>query len=263
MASSNKNAAFPVYDKTKKNVVFVLYDKVTLVDFVGATEVFNNVFVNNKPLYNIHWLAPGLAPITTSENMRVLPTGTFTEPVPGLKTLKNIDILFVPGGNWEGIANCMTDKAYMQFITNTAKHATWTGSVCTGAFLLAATGELTKCLATTYWSQLNNLSLMAAKYNFTVVPGYPRFLLDDARKRFTGGGISSSLDLALKLTEQLYGKAVAEKAQLFIQYAPGPSVSAGDPAEAPPVISAEVQAMQTGYTGGFQQFLQGFLKGKK
>jgi cyclohexyl-isocyanide hydratase len=261
MATSK--TAFPVYDKTKKNVVFVLYDNVTLVDFVGATEVFNNVFVNNKQLYNIHWLAPSLAPITTSENMRVLPTGTFTEPVPGLKTLRNIDILFVPGGNWNGIAKCMTDNAYIQFITNTAKHATWTGSVCTGAFLLAATGQLTKCLATTYWSQQNNLALMAAKYNFTVVPGYPRFLLDDARKRFTGGGISSSLDLALKLTEQLHGKAVAEKAQLFIQYAPGPPVSAGDPAEAPPVISARVQAMQTGYTGGFEKFLQEFLKRKK
>ena len=254
---------FPRYNKKNKNVVFVLYDNVTLVDFIGATEIFNNVYVNNQQHYNIHWLAPTLKPITTSESMQVMPTGTFTEPVKGQKTLSNVDILFVPGGNWEGIAYCMTDNAYLQFIKAAAKNAVWTGSVCTGAFLLAATGLLNKCLTTTYWSQLSNLQMLGATYNFTVVPGFPRFLLDEGKKRFTGGGISSSLDLALKLTEQLHGKAVAEKAQLFIQYAPGPPVNSGDPYEASPEIGAAVQEMQTNYTTGFKQFLEGFIKNKK
>ncbi len=253
---------FPRYDKSKKNIVFILYDNVTLVDFVGATEVFNNVYVNNAQHYNIHWLAPTLKPITTSESMQVMPTGTFDEPAPTQKTLKNIDMLFVPGGNWQGIANSMTDSAYLKIINSMAKTALWTGSVCTGAFLLAITGQLTNCLTTTYWSQLNNLQMLAAKYNFTVVPGFPRFLLDVDKRRFTGGGISSSLDLALKLTEQLHGKAVAEKAQLFIQYAPGPPVNSGDPYEASPEIGAAVQTMQTDYTGGFKQFLEDFLKSK-
>lgn len=261
MTEKNKSV-FPRYDKKKKNIVFVLYDNVTLVDFVGATEVFNSVYVNNQPYYNIHWLAPTLQPITTSEGMRVLPTGSFDEPIAGKKTLNQVDILFVPGGNWEGIAASMTSNAYLQFIKKCAKHAVWTGSVCTGAFLLAATGLLKGCLATTYWSQLNNLRLLGSKYNFTVVPGFPRFLLDMSNKRFTGGGISSSLDLALKLTEQMHGSKVAEKAQLFIQYAPGPPVHAGDPYEASPEIGAAVQSMQTDYTEGFRKFLEAFIKGK-
>lgn len=227
---------------TTHNIVFVLYNGVTLVDFVGATEVFNNV-----PGFQLHWLAPDNQPITTSEKMKVLPTGTFNDAP------EEVEILFIPGGGSEGVNNAMFSNVYREFISKTAERAAWTGSVCTGAFILAAAGCLNNCMVTTYWSQLGNLALLNEKYQFTVMPGFPRFLLDEQHNRFTGGGISSSLDLALKLTEHIMGRTTAEKAQLGIQYAPGPPVQAGDPSEAPPQITFEMLQQEAGYTAAMKE----------
>lgn len=230
-------------DDKIKNVVFVLYDYVTLVDFTGATEVFNNV-----PNFVIHWLAPTMQPITTSENMKVLPTGTFDE------SPKDIEILFIPGGNYKGIAASMFDERYRNFIGEASVRAVWTGSVCTGAFILAAAGGLTNCHVTTYWSQLQNLSLLHDKYGITVEQHqYPRYLIDASQKRFSGGGISSSIDLALELAIRIAGNATSQMAQLFIQYAPGPPNQSGDPSQAPPEITKEAIAMQTDYTAHIKE----------
>lgn len=220
-----------------KNVVFVLFNAVTLMDFVGATEVFNNT-----PNFVIHWLAPTMDAITTSENMQVLPTGTFDD-VPD-----SIEILFIPGGNYKGIASCMFDSEYQNFITNASVHANWVGSVCTGAFILAATGAFNNCTITTYWSQLGNLALLNEKFGISVAAGYPRYLVDVEKKRFSGGGISSSVDLALKLVQVIVDEDTSQKAQLFIQYAPKPPNQSGDPSQAPSAITAEVTAMEASYT---------------
>lgn len=228
---------------TNKNVVFVLFDDVTLVDFTGATEVFNNV-----PNFVLHWLAPTMDPITTSENMKVLPTGTFADAP------ADIEILFVPGGNYKGIAASMFDERYRSFLAAASARAVWTGSVCTGAFILAAAGGLTDCHATTYWSQLHNLSLLKEKYGITVDQDhYPRYLIDAEKKRFSGGGISSSIDLALELTRQVVDNKTSQTAQLFIQYAPGPPNQSGDPSQAPPEITKEVTAMEEGYTANINE----------
>jgi len=232
------NPVFKTTDNAIKNVVFVLFDTVTLVDFTGATEIFNNV-----PNYVLHWLAPTMDPVTTSENMQVLPTGTFDDAP------EAIEILFIPGGNYKGVSASMFDVRYRHFIAEASARATWTGSVCTGAFILAAAGGLTNCHVTTYWSQLHNLSLLKDKYGITVDQHhYPRYLIDAKQKRFSGGGISSSIDLALELVKRIEGNTASQMAQLFIQYAPGPPNQSGDPSQAPPEITKTVTAMEAGYT---------------
>jgi cyclohexyl-isocyanide hydratase len=233
----NPNFTASVTNAAPQNVVFVLYNAVTLMDFVGATEVFNNT-----PNFVIHWLAPTMDAITTSENMQVLPTGTFDD-VPD-----NIEILFIPGGNYKGIASCMFDSEYQNFITKASVNANWVGSVCTGAFILAATGAFNNCSITTYWSQLGNLALLHEKFSITVAAGYPRYLVDVEKKRFSGGGISSSVDLALALVQVIVDNETSQKAQLFIQYAPGPPNQSGDPSQAPSAITTEVTAMEASYT---------------
>jgi cyclohexyl-isocyanide hydratase len=233
------------------NVVFVLYDEVTLVDFIGATEVFNNV-----PNAQIYWLAPTTDAVTTSEKMKILPTDSFEE---ALKKLEYIDVLFIPGGNYKGVEYVIFNDAYRVFITAAAARSNWAGSVCTGGFIAAAMGLLKGCTVSTYWSQIPNFSLLQEKYGFTIAPGYPRFLIDETHKRFSGGGISSSLDLALALTEKIFDKSTAEKAQLFIQYAPGPPVQAGDPGEAPPLIIEEVLEEQAAYTGEMYEMVKRML----
>ena len=160
------------------------------------------------------------------------------------------DVLFVPGGGADGVIAAMFDPVLQRFLTEQASKVRWVGSVCTGAFVLAAAGLIAGCEVTTYWSQLENLALLGEKLKIRIAKDCPRAVFDPARCRFTGGGVSSSLDLTLELVEKiaaersLDGKALAQQAQLSIQYAPKPHVHAGDPCEAPPALVKAIRELQ-------------------
>ena len=214
-------------------VGFPLYQGCTLLDFAGATQIFafTGIF---KPI----WIAKTKDPIETTELIEVLPGYTFGDHPP-------LDIVFVPGGGGEGVSAAMLDPDYQGWLKKVAPGAQWVGSVCTGGLVLAASGLLDGCSATTYWSARPVLAMFPA---VTLVPGYPRWHIDEEKRRFSGGGISSSLDLALRLVEVLAGVEAAEKTQLSNQYAPAPPVHAGDPTEASPELLIEVTQGQASFT---------------
>lgn len=219
-----------------QTVGMVLYNGCTLLDFAGATQIF--AFPPGN--YTVKWLASTMDPITTTEDVRVMPHATF-EDAPA------IDILFVPGGG-PAVGAVMNDPTYLDFIRDVAKKARFVGSVCTGAFILAAAGVFDGHEATTYWSQLDNLRLFP---DLRVPEGYPRYVISG--NRFSGGGISSSIDLALELTLRLAGPADAQTHQLCNQYAPDPPVRAGDPSQAPPALTEGILAGQASFTAEMRE----------
>ncbi len=227
-------------------VGFPLYEGCTLVDFAGATQVFGAPY-GFKPI----WIASKKGSITTTEGIRVLADYSFDDH-------PHIDILFVPGGG-DKVAETMQNTNYLDFLSRTAETAIWRGSVCSGAFLLAAAGVLKNCTATTYWSQIPNLRLLADEMNLYIPTYFPRFLVDEESKVFTGGGISSSLDLALDLVLKIKGKEIAQKTQLYIQYQPLPPVNAGDPPHAPDYITKELRDADTDYTATMKAAVERLL----
>ncbi len=214
-----------------KHVGMVLYEGCTLLDFAGATQIF--AFPGD---YSVSWLAPSLDPITTTENVKVLPHATFDNAPDAL------DVLFVPGGGG-AVAQVMNDPVYVNFVKQKGEKARFAGSVCTGAFIVAAAGLFDGHEATTYFSQLDNLRLFP---NVKVPYGYPRYVVSG--NRFSGGGVSSSIDLALELVLRIDGLTQAQTHQLCNQYAPEPPVRAGDPSQAPPGLTAQILKVQEGYT---------------
>lgn len=221
------------------NVVFPLYQGSTLLDFAGATEVFS--FGAGFP---VTWVAETCEPIVTTENVSVLPGKTFDQI---LADGSAIDLVFVPGGG-ESVGTEMQNPKFLHFLREAAARAQWVGSVCTGAFLLASAGLLHGCQATTYWSQRPNLKLFHPSTGLIVPPGYPRWVIDEPNRRFTGGGVSSSIDLALELVQRLKGVEARQAAQLAIQYAPAPpEPPSGDPTLAPPEIVVEVTEGQASF----------------
>jgi len=210
-------------------VVFPLYNGSTLLDFAGATQIFS--FAGFQTV----WAAPTKDPITTTEKVQVLPGCTFADA-----TAQPIDILFVPGGGSK-VADVMLDKeqTYINFLKAAAPGAQYAGSVCTGAFLLATAGLLDGYEASTYWSQRENLALFP---NVRVSAGYPRWVIHGTR--FTGGGISSSIDLALELVSLISGPTQSMSTQLASQYAPNPPFASGDPGQAPPEVTSAVRQSQ-------------------
>ncbi len=205
-------------------VGFPIYQGSTLLDFAGATQVF--AFT---PGFEPVWLAPTCDPVETTEKVRVLPTATFADA-------GRIDILFVPGGG-DAVAKVMRDPVYLDFVRDKGAAAKMAGSVCTGAFIAAAAGLFDGVEATTYWCQRENLALFP---HLRVSAGYPRWVVHG--NRFSGGGISSSIDLALALVSFLSGPSQSMSTQLAVQYAPGPPFHSGDPSEAPPEITAALLA---------------------
>lgn len=218
-------------------VGFPLFDRVTLVDFVGATQIFSQA-EGFTPM----WLAPEIRPYETTEKtlyqqpICITPQFTFRDR-------PKIDILFCPGGNpgyydesigkGPGYIGAMFDgddpNGYQQFMRDVSQEADWCGSVCTGAFILAAAGLFDGCTATTYWSVIEELR----RFPLINVPkNYPRALIDGSKGRFSGGGVSSSLDLALALVKEISDEKVAARAQLDAQYSPDPIINFGDPARA-------------------------------
>ena len=209
-------------------VGFPIYDGCTLLDFAGATQIFSQWVAAG---FESVWLAPSRDPVRTSEGVQVLPSRCFDDP--GV-----IDILFVPGGG-EEVGKVMQDPAYVDFVRQAGQAARFAGAVCTGAFIAAAAGLLDDCEATTYWSQRENLALFP---RITVAAGYPRWVFSG--NRFTGGGVSSSIDLALELVDRLAGPTKCQEAQLSTQYAPRPPFDSGDPATAPPEVTTAVHTNQ-------------------
>ncbi|GAB3386254.1 DJ-1/PfpI family protein [Lysobacter fragariae] len=217
------------------NVGFALYPGCTLLDFAGATQIFayTDVF---KPV----WIAANRDPIATTEGVTVNPNATFNDHPP-------LSIVFVPGGGDTGVGAAMLDPLFQAWLKREAGTAEWVGSVCTGALILAAAGAFDGCAATTYWSARSVLAMFP---EITVVPGYPRWHVDEARRRFSGGGISSSLDLALRLIEVIGNVEQARLSQLRNQYAPQPPLHSGDPTEASPELVIEVTQSQASFTAG-------------
>lgn len=200
-------------------VAFPLYTDVTLLDFAGATQIFSMAG------FRVLWVGENHDPVQTSEGVAVYPNATYDHPRGDLK------ILFVPGGF--STHEAMVNEPLLDYVRAASQVAEWRGSVCTGAFLLAAAGRLRDVEATSYWAQLGNLMLLERKFGIRVAEGFPRGIFDDKQKIFTGGGVSSSIDLALELLIKMDMREAAQVGQLINQYAPAPPINAGDPSTAP------------------------------
>lgn len=201
------------------NIVFVLFENVTQLDFAGPVQ-----FLSRMPGAKIFVASKDGGPVTTDCGFSILPTTGFAD-------CPQADIICVPGGH--GVREAVADAAIVDFVRQQGENAAWVTSVCTGAFILGVAGLLQGKRATCHWGYTHLLPLVGATHEAA------RVVRDG--NLVTAGGVTSGIDFAIELIAMISGEDVARSIQLALEYDPAPPFVGGTPATAPPPILANLR----------------------
>jgi YHS domain-containing protein/putative intracellular protease/amidase len=182
-------------------VAFLVSEGAVIIDFCGPWEVFQDVSVPGRQgdVFHLYTVAETTRPIRASGGMRIVPDYTFA-------TAAAPKVIVIPaqGGRSE---------ATLEWIRRASKTADLTMSVCTGAFLLAQTGLLSGKAATTHHSGYRRFAM---EFPQVRLERGARFVEDG--NLATAGGLSSGIDLALRVVERYFGREVATRTADQMEY---------------------------------------------
>jgi transcriptional regulator GlxA family with amidase domain len=190
----------PRIPPTARRVEILVFPRVQLLDVAGPLQVLAtaNEFAierGESPPYDPYIVAPRAGPITTSAGLTLIAETLPSSP-------RTIDTVLIAGGH--GVDDVATDRHVLRWITRRGRHARRIASVCTGSFLLAATGLLDGRRATTHWRRCAEL---ARRYSALRVESDPIFVRDG--DVWTSAGVTAGIDLALAFVEADLGRAAA------------------------------------------------------
>jgi len=184
------------------SVAFVLSDGATMIDFAGPWEVFQDVVVTvgdqKKQAFSLFTVAETTDPIRASAGMKIIPDYTFeTAPAP--------KIVVIPAQRGNPALHKYLQKVYEQTDV--------TMSVCTGAFQLGRAGLLAGKEATTHHDFFDRFEQM-----FPDVKLKRGLRFVEGPKISTAGGLTSGIDLALRVVERYFGRKIAEQTATYMEY---------------------------------------------
>src|SRR5881396_1892011 len=182
-------------------VAFVISNGAQVIDFTGPWEVFQDVMVPGRAdrPFRLYTVSEATSPIHTSGGMTIVPDYTF-ENAPAPK------VIVIPAQSRPG-------EATLEWIRKSTKSTDVTMSVCTGAFLLARTGLLSGKAATTFHGAFVSFAMQFPDIR---LKRGARFVEDG--NLASSGGLSSGIDLALRVVERYYGRDVAQKTAYTMEY---------------------------------------------
>ena len=177
-------------------VAILALDQVIPFDLATPIEVFSRSRLpDGRPAYRVR--VCGASPTVDA--------GMFTlRPSWGLDGLADADTIILPGCSELGPA---PDEKAVAAVRQAAARGTRIASICSGAFVFAATGLLDGLRATTHWVAAAEL---AARYPRIEVD--PDVLYVDNGQFITSAGAAAGLDMCLHLIRRDYGSAVAADA---------------------------------------------------
>ncbi|MEY4579047.1 MAG: HTH-type transcriptional regulator CdhR, partial [Pseudomonadota bacterium] len=130
-----------------------------------------------------------------------------------------IDTFIVAGGSVRHLLLATQKPELLAHIERIAKLARRVASVCTGAFLLAATGLLENKRATTHWAACDILQQL---YPAVRVERDPIYTQDG--QIYTSAGASTGVDLSLALVREDHGHELAQEiARWLVLYVQRPA----------------------------------------
>src|SRR5205809_1513960 len=174
---------------------------VNLSSITGSFEILSraNDFwrkMGNKPMMDIR-----IAGFVTELELNA---GLFSIHPLDIREIKKTDLLIIPSIGHEYDNVLKENTALIDWIRGQYKHGAEIASICTGAFLLAATGLLEGKTCSTHWNAVAGFRRLFPNINLqidkliTVEPGI-----------YTNGGAYSFLNLVLFLVEKHFNRQTA------------------------------------------------------
>lgn len=232
-----------VFGKPKKEIRTIgilVYDGVNDLDFMNPRYVFGQV-VGAKVM--LIALKPGL--FKTVSGIEIRPDTTIDE-------VQQLDILIIPGG-FKGTVEAAYNEKVLDWIRKVDQTTTYTGSVCTGAWILGATGLLKGRNVTTNWFDAKE---KMAQYGAHFVQ--ERYTRDG--KYWTSAGVTAGLDMSLAILKDNWGSNYAQAVMLDLEYDPAPPITGGTPGRTDPDV---LQMMTELYKAGFNPVIDSLEQRKK
>jgi transcriptional regulator GlxA family with amidase domain len=186
---------------TPRLVVFLVYDDMNLLDLAGPLQAF---FTANRisessggaAMYQTVVASVRGGGVTSSAGLSV-----DTVSVAALKAMKIDTLITVGGCKGEEFIAC---PELVSWIADRAATVRRLCSVCTGAFILAAAGQLCGRRVATHWAWADRLQRL---YPEIEVDADALFIQDGAV--WTSAGVTAGIDMSLALIEADHGHHIA------------------------------------------------------
>jgi transcriptional regulator GlxA family with amidase domain len=187
-------------------IAALAYPDVQLLDIVGPLEAFNLASQQliddgeaRQPSYRLEIISKNAEPTVSMSGLSLQSTRSMEDSV------EHIDTLIIPGA-LTGTQRFHEDGEYIAWVRRAAGQVRRLCSVCSGALLLAAAGQLDGRRATTHWMDADLL-----RDCFPGVRVEPDQIWLEDSGVYTSGGITAGIDLALALIEQDHSRRLALK----------------------------------------------------
>jgi transcriptional regulator GlxA family with amidase domain len=197
-----------------RRIIFLTYSGAELLDLIGPSAVFSTANrISGKALYRIVVTSADGGEVVHSCGISIaaLPVD---EIYPGAA-----DTVLVVGADSRPLVAAMASTALKKCLKTAVIRAERLGSICSGAFVLAAAGLLNGKTVATHWSATMQLSRL---YPETNCNGDALYV--NQGKLWTSAGVTTGIDMALAILQSDHGaglKAAVARQLVVYSHRPG------------------------------------------
>ena len=176
-------------------VKLIAFDAVEMLDVMGPLEAFATAESLKPGAYTVAIVAERTGPVLASSGLSLHATETYG-------STGEADTLLIAGGI--GVEAAAAQPSLREAVRLAARKVLRLGSICTGAFVLAAAGVLDGRRAVTHWKWCDRL---AARHPSVAVERDAIFVVDGGV--WTSAGVTAGIDMALAMIERDHGPGLA------------------------------------------------------
>ncbi|MBC7847783.1 MAG: AraC family transcriptional regulator [Flavobacterium sp.] len=184
-----------------KKIAFIIPPSVEILDLAGPLQVFTEAQFYG---FEIELVFYAYTPETISNSgLAFGNVANYTKA-----DLKEGDYIFMPGMSFEYVDSMAfrAEKDFFNWLKEQSSKKVLVCSVCNGAFALGYAGLLNDTECTTHWRRIEQLQT-----TFTKAKVLTDILFKKSNNIYTSAGISSGIDLALFILEELKGAFFTHK----------------------------------------------------